>query len=74
MAQHTQKYTYGHETRVRLPAADRCWKTREEFYSGGMSWRIVDSLLKDHLPFLLKPVVLIGIRRGGLFFSVQLFF
>lgn len=30
--------------------------------------RMVDSCLKNHLPFLLKPPVLIGIRRGGLLF------
>ena len=30
--------------------------------------RIVDSHLKDHLSFLLKPVVLIGIGSGELFF------
>lgn len=34
--------------------------------------RKADSGPKDYLPFLLKPMVLRGIRRGGFLFSIQL--
>ena len=46
---------------------------KERFYWGA-SWpgRMVDSCLKEHLPFLLKPTVLVGIGRGGLFLSSYL--
>ena len=41
---------------------------RKEVYSGATPGSMVDSDLKNLLPFLLKPVSLVGIGRGELFF------
>ena len=41
----------------------------EKFYSGATQpERMVDSCLKDHLLFLLKSTVLLGVREGSAFF------
>lgn len=47
---------------------DSCWYKRKEVFSGA-TWfgRMAVSDLKDHPFFLLNPMVLTGIGRGGLF-------
>ena len=44
---------------------------KKEVYSGAVPGRMVDPHLKDQLPFLLQPVSLVGIGKGGLF-SIQI--
>ena len=43
------------------------------FYSDAGTWENGDSHLKDHLIFLLKPAIFIGIGRGGLSFLSNYF-
>lgn len=66
------------EMEVCLPATMKVKLVRQmlmqkerDFYSGATRpGRMVGSLFKDHPLFLLKPTILIGMWRGGLFFSV----
>lgn len=52
----------------RKPSWHKCWC--KIVYLGAVTWENGRLSLKDHFPFLLKPVVLIGIGRGEFFFSL----
>lgn len=73
-----KKYTYSNEMQLWLPPTMKAklvtWVPVQKgrVYSGVVTWRMVASCLKDHLPFLLKPAVLTGRAGRGLLFPVQL--
>ena len=40
----------------------------KEVYSVATTWKMVETCLKDYLPFLLKLVILIGMGGEGFYF------